>query len=129
MKTLGARTLKKQPTTSSPGQTHKPQMMPIMKHLAVPRNDNTLYGSDNTMQLSTRNQTCSARSSDLGSISASNHNSQESVGLSHSALNQEQDVEEVDALPLLQMAPRELMEFRWLKTLQSGLPEVDLEDV
>lgn len=59
----------------------------------------------------------------------SNNNSQESVGLSHSAFNQEPEVEEVEALPLLQMAPRELMELRWLKSLQGGLPEVDIQDV
>lgn len=129
MKTLGAKTLKKQPTTSSPGQ-HKPQMLPIIKHLAVPKSANTLqlYSSETSVQLSTRNQTCSARSSELGSVTASNNNSQESVGLSHSAFNQDQ-VEETDAAHFFQMAPRELMEFRWLKSLQSDLPEADIEDV
>ena len=88
----------------------------------------TIANSSST-QLSTRNQTLSANSARSSeSCSINGLNSQDSSDLS---LGEDKSVHMSAALEaaLFSMSPSELMQFRWLKQLQSSIPSVDLDDV
>lgn len=109
-----------------------PRQIFATNHLSVPQlKPSTKIANYSSTQLSTRNQTSSAHSARSSQSSSVNRLNSNDFNNSDLSLNEEKSAHMSAALEaaLFSMSPTELMQFRWLKQLQSSIPSVDLDDV